>query len=309
MPVLRNRAVFEIPRNLRAFFGIEVGITRGKLPDAQEKEEEVARLEQRLERASQRIAGQQEQISDLRRRLAGGERRATPLPERPNNAGASAHVAGGAAVRGVVEDFHRLYYEAGNAGGTWHNTYWMGVPTLKCPLDLWVYAEMLFELRPEVIVETGTAFGGSALFLASVCDLLGTGRIVTVDLKGRAGHTPPRHDRIEYLRGSSTSEEIVAKVQSRLADGAMALVILDSDHSREHVLEELEVYSGLVEPGGYIIVEDTNINGHPVMPEFGPGPMEAVEEFLRTNDGFVVDRDREKFYLTFNPKGYLKRIG
>lgn len=86
------------------------------------------------------------------------------------------------------------------------------------------------------------------------------------------------------------------------------MVILDSDHSKVHVLNELRIYSKLVTKGNYLIVEDTCINGHPVCQGFGPGPMEAVEEFLKENQDFVVDRTREKFYLTFNPKGGLRRI-
>ncbi len=85
------------------------------------------------------------------------------------------------------------------------------------------------------------------------------------------------------------------------------MVILDSDHSRDHVLRELELYSPLVTPGCYLVVEDTNVNGHPVSPEFGPGPMEAVEAFLETTNDFEVDRSREKLLLTFNPSGYLRR--
>ena len=85
------------------------------------------------------------------------------------------------------------------------------------------------------------------------------------------------------------------------------MVVLDSDHSREHVLRELELYAPLVTPGCYLVVEDTNVNGHPVSPGFGPGPMEAVGDYLRTTDDFEVDRGREKFMLTFNPSGYLRR--
>ena len=85
------------------------------------------------------------------------------------------------------------------------------------------------------------------------------------------------------------------------------MVILDSDHSRDHVLRELELYAPLVTPGCYVVVEDTNVNGHPVVPRFGPGPMEAVQEYLATTDAFEVDRSREKLLLTFNPSGYLRR--
>ncbi len=84
-------------------------------------------------------------------------------------------------------------------------------------------------------------------------------------------------------------------------------MILDSDHRREHVLRELELYSRFVTPGCYLVVEDTNINGHPVAPTFGPGPMEAVRDFLASTDDFEVDHSREKLLLTFNPSGYLRR--
>ena len=93
-----------------------------------------------------------------------------------------------------------------------------------------------------------------------------------------------------------------------LGQGNHLLVLLDSDHSREHVLDELRAYSPLVTPGSYVIVEDTNLNGHPVWPDFGPGPMEAVDIFLSESDDFVIDTSREKFYLTWNPRGYLKRV-
>jgi len=203
----------------------------------------------------------------------------------------------------VVREFHRLYYNSGSR--TWSDTYWLGTPAQKCPLDLWIYQELLHELRPAVIVETGTAAGGSALFLASICDLLGHGSIVTVDVAPKPGR--PTHERITYLTGSSTAPEIRKQVEELVGDSAPVLVILDSNHERDHVLEELRIYAPLVTAGSFVIVEDTNVNGHPVSPDHGPGPMEAVDEFLRSSAEFSVDRRREKFFLTFNPGGYLQR--
>lgn len=198
-------------------------------------------------------------------------------------------------------EFHRRYYDS----RVWMQTYWRGVPTQKCPLDLWIYQEILFEVRPDLVIETGTADGGSAFFLASICDLIHQGLVITVDIDERSR---PRHDRIEYLDGrSSTDPGVLAHVQSRIRRHDEVMVILDSNHSREHVLAELRAYAPLVTPGQYLIVEDTNINGHPVLPEYGPGPMEAVEEFLNETDAYEVDRTREKFGLTFQPCGYLRR--
>lgn len=205
----------------------------------------------------------------------------------------------------VVAAFHKLYYDAYRHEGTWYATAWLGVTVWKCPLDLWAYQEIIHEVRPDLIVETGTAFGGSALYLASICDLIRHGHVVTADVEEVPGR--PRHERITYLRGSSTSAAIVERVTA-MAEGKRAMVILDSDHRKDHVLEELRAYSALVAPGSYIVVEDTNVNGHPVLPDFGPGPMEAVDEFLRGNLDFEVDAAREKFFLTFNPRGYLKRV-
>lgn len=209
----------------------------------------------------------------------------------------------------AVEAFNALYYGIGDAKrGTWFETFWHGVPAWKCPTDLWVYQEMLFEKRPDWVVETGTAHGGSALFLAHVMDSLGHGQIVSVDIEERRDR--PEHPRVTYLTGSSTAPEILDEVRS-MVGGGTAIVVLDSDHSKGHVLDELAAYSGLVPPGGYLVVEDTNVNGHPVLPHFGPGPMEAVEDFLASPDGadFSVDDEKEKLLLTFNPRGFLRRAG
>ena len=205
----------------------------------------------------------------------------------------------------VVEQFHRLYYDTGDRGGTWKNTKWLGVTILKCPLDLWVYQELLFELRPDVILETGTAHGGSALYLATMCDILKQGKIFTVDVERQ--ENLPVHPRIEYLNGSSVAPEILQEMQKQIRPNDKVLVILDSDHHQPHVLAELKSYSPLVTVGSYLVIEDTNVNNHPVFPKFGPGPMEAVEEFLAENKNFTVDKSREKFFMTFNPHGYLRR--
>ena len=142
--------------------------------------------------------------------------------------------------------------------------------------------------------------------MASVLDALGRGRIVTVDIQEFEGR--PEHDRIHYLLGSSTAAETLARVHEAIGEDDTVMVVLDSDHSATHVLEELRLYGPLVSRGSYLVVEDTNVNGHPVSPDFGPGPMEAVDAFLAEDDSFAIDRDREKFLLTFNPRGFLRKV-
>jgi cephalosporin hydroxylase len=206
--------------------------------------------------------------------------------------------------RWITNRFHKLYYY--RRAQTWRNTRWLGTDVLKCPLDLWIYQELLHDVQPDWIIETGTAFGGSASYLASLCDVLGRGQVLTIDPVEREGR--PRHPRIHYLRGVSVDPEILARV-ARAVEGARAvLVLLDSDHSYANVLAELRAYHGFVTPGSYCVVEDGNLGGHPVAREFGAGPLEAVHTFLAETDGFEIDREREKFYLTFNPSGYLRRL-
>jgi cephalosporin hydroxylase len=200
--------------------------------------------------------------------------------------------------------FSRYFYT--RADVTWNNTAWLGVPLWKNPLDLWVYQEILHEVRPALIIETGTYRGGSAFYFASLCDLLGAGEIVTIDVMGRDNR--PQHPRIEYVKSSSVEPALLERLATRAeACGGPVLVVLDSDHHKDHVAKELEAYHSLVTPGSYLIVEDTNINGHPVNPFFGPGPMEAVDEFLPKHPEFVIDAAREKYMVTHNPRGYLRK--
>ena len=203
----------------------------------------------------------------------------------------------------VIADFHRLYYDSHVWRGA---TLWLGVETQKCPLDLWVYQEILVAHRPDVIVETGTFNGGSALYLATICDIIGSGRVISVDIEDRPGR--PEHPRVTYLSGeSSTAPRTLRRVRELIGTGQSVMVLLDSDHTRDHVAEELRTYAPLVTSGQYLIVEDTNINGHPVLPEFGPGPMEALDAFLDQHTDFQRDAARENLLLTFNPRGYLRR--
>jgi cephalosporin hydroxylase len=203
----------------------------------------------------------------------------------------------------IVDEFHRLYHGAKHR--TWTNTWWLGVPVKKCPLDLWIYQEILAATRPDLIIETGTAAGGSALFLACMCDLLGSGRVVTIDIASVDGR--PSHGRIRYVTGSSIDPDVVADVRGTITDRERVMVILDSDHTMAHVLAELRTYAPLVTIGCYAVVEDTNLNGHPVRADWGQGPHEAVEEFLREDTTFERDRSCEKYFMTFNPDGFLRR--
>ncbi len=206
----------------------------------------------------------------------------------------------------LVTQFHKLYYDSHVFGKTWSNTYWMGHLVMKCPLDLWLYQEMIHTLRPDLIIETGTYDGGSALYFASLCELVGNGNVLTIDVAERPGR--PTHNRITYLTASSTAQATLDIVKQAAKDAKVILVVLDSDHRKDHVLEELRLYGPLVTTGSFMVVEDSNLNGHPVWPEHGPGPMEALDVFMNGNTDFILDKEKEKFLLTFNPKGYLKKV-
>jgi len=199
--------------------------------------------------------------------------------------------------------FHYFYYREST-----RNAHWMGVPLLKLPLDLWRYQDVIWETKPDLIVETGTNRGGSALYMAQLCDIIGRGRVVTVDIT----HPPeglPSHARITYILGSSTDVQIVAEITAHVRPGEKVMVILDSDHARDHVARELELYAPLVSRGCYLVVEDTNVHGHPVYRSHGPGPMEAVDIYRPETKGFQLNSNLEKRYqITYYPRGWWQRI-
>jgi cephalosporin hydroxylase len=204
--------------------------------------------------------------------------------------------------RAAITRAHDVLYES----DAWTQARWLGAQALKNPLDLWVYQEIVFETRPALIVETGTYRGGSALYLGSLCDLVGEGEVVSIDIEP-VREDYPQHPRVTYLGGRSSTEPAVVDEVRERARGRSILVILDSDHSQAHVEAELAAYAPLVPIGCYVIVEDSNIGR--IRKDLMPGPREAIETFLATTSDFVVDRDREKFLITFNPSGYLRRVG
>lgn len=201
-------------------------------------------------------------------------------------------------------EYFRQYYDL----GVWKRQHYRGIRILKVPTDLWNYQEIFSERRIEWVVETGSAHGGSALYFADLLELAGApGKVITIDVS-HAALQLREHPRIDFVLASSASEETAKRLGQMLpAQRGPLFMILDSDHSKAHVLRELEVMTPLLRRGDYLVVEDTCINGHPVRPEFGPGPMEALEEFLRMRaDLFLADAEREaKFGYTAAPGGYL----
>lgn len=199
----------------------------------------------------------------------------------------------------IIEKFNQFFSDS----KVTESSKWLGIKTFKSPSDAWIYQEIIYDIKPDIIIETGTLFGGGALFLASILELIGKGQVITIDIDKDKNY--PRHQRIKYLTGSSISEEIIQKV-GELVGEKKVMVILDSDHSYAHVLKELMRYSQFVSIGSYLIVEDTNHSK--VLPGVKYGPLEAAREFLKFNAQFVIDNSKEKFFLTYNPDGYLRRI-
>lgn len=183
---------------------------------------------------------------------------------------------------------------------------WLGHPIWQNVLDLWTIQETIAEVRPGLLIECGTHRGGSSLFFAHLFDLMGDGEVVTVDVTRLHNLS---HPRVTYLIGDSTSEEVLAEVQVKAAGcTGPVMVILDSDHSQNHVRRELESYTPLVTPGSYCLVQDGVIDTLSIFRTGRPGPLPAIEDFLRSTDAFELDADRsERFLITHHPKGWLRR--
>lgn len=183
---------------------------------------------------------------------------------------------------------------------------WLGVPIWQNIVDLWTIQETIAEIRPALLIETGTNRGGSALFYANLMDLMGTGRVLTIDIE-RLHQLD--HPRIDFLHGSSTDPTIVehARRAADAADGPV-MVILDGDHSRDHVARELELYAPLVTPGSLLLSQDGVIDQLMIFADARPGPLPANRAFLARHPEFEHDRERNgRFLITHHPVGWLRR--
>ena len=188
-----------------------------------------------------------------------------------------------------------------------HETSYFGIKTLQSPVDFWVYQELICETKPDVIIEIGNYCGGSALALAHILDALGHGWIIGVDVNHSAvPGTVKDHPRITLIEGDACAS--YEAVTSLILPAERVMVIEDSSHTFDNTLGVLRLYSQLIKPGDYLIVEDS-ICHHGLAVGPSPGPYEAVEAFVNENKDFEIDRGRESFLITWNPAGYLRRTG
>jgi cephalosporin hydroxylase/glycosyltransferase involved in cell wall biosynthesis len=185
-------------------------------------------------------------------------------------------------------------------------TAWRGTRALNTPTDLLVYQELIAELRPRWIIETGTRFGGRARFFADLLDLLGDGQVVSID--SRPEPELPEHPRITYLTGRAHDDAVVEQVRELVGPDPNAFVVLGTRGAQRRMHREFDVYAPFVPVGGYVVLEHTVLNGRPAEPTFGPGPFEALRRILNTRGDFMSDNTRERHGLTFNPGGFLKRV-
>ena len=195
---------------------------------------------------------------------------------------------------------------------------WLGIPIIQLPEDIVMVQELIWKVRPEVVIETGVAHGGGLVLYASVLELLGRGRVVGVDVEIRkynrlAIESHPLAHRIHLVEGSSVEPETVDQVRSLVGSDQGTMVMLDSNHSRDHVRHELELYAPFVSPGSYVVVFDEVMPMVADAPNAKPGwdrdnPLEAVRDFLGTHPEFVIDPAYERLRTTYCRSGFLRRV-
>ncbi|MFG0612547.1 cephalosporin hydroxylase family protein [Delftia sp. WSY_14] len=199
-----------------------------------------------------------------------------------------------------------------------YNFSWMGRPIIQYPQDMLAMQEIIWRVKPDLIIETGIAHGGSLIYYASLCELVGHGEVLGIDIDIRLHNRVEIENhsmfkRIRMIEGSSIDQHIIDQVRKQ-AEDKRVIVVLDSNHTHAHVLAELRAYAPLVSEGGYCVVFDTVVEdlqpgSFPDRPwGVGDNPKTAVHEFLKENDNFEIDRDIEsKIRITVAPDGYLRR--
>ncbi|MCK0173990.1 rhamnosyl O-methyltransferase [Mycolicibacterium sp. F2034L] len=206
------------------------------------------------------------------------------------------------------EEYHKWYFNT----LVWRTTTWMGIETYKSVSDMWNYQEILHELKPSLVIEFGTFCGGSALFFANAMRQIGRPfKLVSVDIDhGRLAAAARQDPDVLFVKSSSADASVAELITSLKREyPGKVFAILDSDHSMNHVLAEMKLLRPLLSSGDYLVVEDSLLNGHPVLPDWGPGPYEAIEAYEREfPSDYSHDRAREtKFGWSFAPNGFLIR--
>jgi cephalosporin hydroxylase len=205
----------------------------------------------------------------------------------------------------IPEDLRLAFVEAFWSSLAWKQTAWLGRHIAAAPTDLLAYQDAATRVRPDWIVETGTGDGGRTIFLATICDLLGTGRVVSIG--EQLSEDLPQHPRVVYVEGRPEAPATVARVRDIVGSESRALVVLGRA-ARDATVAGFDAYAPLVPVGSYVIVTDTVVNGNPVWTGFGAGPAEAVKLILGRHGEFYADPELERFGFTFNAGGFLKRF-
>ncbi|WP_229376408.1 cephalosporin hydroxylase family protein [Fibrella aquatilis] len=200
-----------------------------------------------------------------------------------------------------------------------YNFSWMGRPIIQYPQDMIAMQELIWEIKPDLIIETGIAHGGSLIYYASLMELIGKGEVLGIDIDIREHNrreieAHPMFKRIQMIQGSAIDEDLVAEVARRAEGKQTVMVCLDSNHTHDHVLRELELYAPFVTVGSYCVVFDTIVEDMPKGAydrpwDVGNNPKTAVWEYLKTNDNFEIDHQIDnKLLISVAPEGYLKRV-